>query len=171
MNNERKASPFLEGSETKTDWSPGSTTGLQCGPFSAGITHKACASRTNLVTDSFLLHLDMALKVFSFAFSCLVDKGRDKVAQKLAGGDVTDEALRKVALRDIAEVKTRCSAEARKDLIASLSFLKEGNVLLAGELKNSQSGSEEREACEEVTRNTYIAEPCEARGRVGGEAP
>ena len=98
----------------------------------------------------FLANMDKALKVLSFPFSYLVDKGRDKAAQKFSGGDVTDLALRKVIIRDMEELKSRCSAEARKELLVSSSFLKEGLELLLHPFRNSQSGSEERAAFEEV---------------------
>lgn len=124
---------------------------LASGTFRSGVGEgEARYKCTWLFHFVFLANMDEALKVLSFPFSYLVNKGRDKAAQKFSGGDVTDLALRKVIIRDIEELKSRCSAEARKELLVSSSFLKEGLELLRHPFRNSQSGSEERAAFEEV---------------------
>jgi len=59
-----------------------------------------------------------------------VNKGRDKLAEKLDKGDVTDQKFRGMIVREIDEVKKKLDGLARKDLLASISFFEEGIVLL-----------------------------------------
>ena len=80
--------------------------------------------------------------VFKATIGCLVDKGRDEAAKKLKDGDVTDQQLRGIIMREIDDVKSRLNGLSRKDLLASTSFLKEGTVLLSEALEEERSRSE-----------------------------
>ena len=56
---------------------------------------------------------------------------RNIAADKLKKrGDVTDEKLRNVFVEDLNDIKTKIDALARKDLLASYSFLEEGTETL-----------------------------------------
>lgn len=59
-----------------------------------------------------------------------MNKGRDKLAEKLDEGDVTDQKFRGMIVRENDEIKKKLDGLARKDLLASISFFEEGIVLL-----------------------------------------
>ena len=56
----------------------------------------------------------------------LVTKGRDVAARKLREGDVTDQKFRGLIVREIDDIKSKLEGIARKELLASISFFKEG---------------------------------------------
>lgn len=60
----------------------------------------------------------------------LLDKGRHLAAEKLKDGDVTDQQFRSFIVREIDDMKSKLDGIARKDLVASVSFFKEGLVYL-----------------------------------------
>ena len=68
--------------------------------------------------------------VFKATIGLLVNKGRDKAAEKLKDGDVTDQKFRALIVREIDDVKSKLDGLSRKDLLASISFFKEGIELL-----------------------------------------
>ena len=68
--------------------------------------------------------------VFKATIGLLVNKGRDKVAERLKDGDVTDKQFRSLIVREIDDIKSKLDGLARKDLLASISFFKEGIELL-----------------------------------------
>ncbi|PFX21607.1 hypothetical protein AWC38_SpisGene13906 [Stylophora pistillata] len=68
--------------------------------------------------------------VFKATIGWLVDKGRDKAAEKLKDGDVTDHQFRGIIMREIHDMKSRLDGLSKKDLLASISFFKEGIELL-----------------------------------------
>ena len=62
--------------------------------------------------------------VFKATIGLLVNKGRDKLAEKLNEGDVTDQKFRGLIVREIDEIKSKLDELARKDLLASISLFK-----------------------------------------------
>ena len=68
--------------------------------------------------------------MFKATIGLLVNKGRDKAAEKLKDGDVTDQKFRALIVREIDDVKSKLDGLSRKDLLASISFFKEGIELL-----------------------------------------
>ena len=60
----------------------------------------------------------------------LLDKGRYLAAEKLKEGDVTDQQFRSFIVRELDDIRSKLDGMARKDLVASLSFFKEGLVYL-----------------------------------------
>ena len=68
--------------------------------------------------------------VFKATIGLLVNKGRDKAAEKLKDGDVTNQKFRGLIVREIDDIKSQLKGLARKDLLASISFFKEGIELL-----------------------------------------
>ena len=62
--------------------------------------------------------------------SLLFDKARDSAASKLKDGDLTDEKLRGIIVKDLSDIKSKLDCLSLKDLDASYSFLKEGVKLL-----------------------------------------
>ena len=82
--------------------------------------------------------------VFKATIGLLVNKGRDKQAEKLNEGDVTDQKLRGLIVREIDEIKSKLDGLARKDLLASISLFKEGIVLLYEVFEIARPSSEHR---------------------------
>ena len=68
--------------------------------------------------------------VFKATIGLLVNKGRDKAAEKLKDGDVTDQKFRGLIVREIDDIKSKLDGLSRKDLLSSISFFKEGIELL-----------------------------------------
>ena len=83
--------------------------------------------------------------VFKATVGLLVNKGRDKLAEKLNEGDVTDQKFRGLIVREIDEIKSKLDGLARKDLLASISLFKEGIELLYEVFESARSSSEHRE--------------------------
>lgn len=72
----------------------------------------------------------IATAVFKLTVGMLVNKGRDKAAEKLKDGDVTDQIFRDLIVREIDDIKSKLDGLTRKDLLASITFFKEGIELL-----------------------------------------
>ena len=82
--------------------------------------------------------------VFKATIGLLVNKGRDKLAEKLNEGDVTDQKFRGLIVREIDEIKSKLDGLARKDLLASISLFKEGIELLYEVFESARPSSENR---------------------------
>ena len=82
--------------------------------------------------------------VFKATVGLLVNKGRDKLAEKLNEGDVTDQKFRGLIVREIDEIKSKLDGLARKDLLASISLFREGIELLYDVFESARSSSEHR---------------------------
>ena len=80
--------------------------------------------------------------VFKATIGLLVNKGRDKAAERLKEGDVTDQKFRGLIVREINEIKSKLDGLARKDLLASISFFKEGIEFLYEVFDKAKSRSE-----------------------------
>ena len=72
----------------------------------------------------------IATAVFKLTVGLLVNKGRDRAAEKLKEGDVTDQIFRDLIVREIEDIRSKLDGLARKDLQASVIFFKEGIELL-----------------------------------------
>ena len=82
--------------------------------------------------------------VFKATIGMLVNKGRDKLAEKLNEGDVTDQKFRGLIVREIDEIKSKLDGLARKDLLASISLFKEGIELLYEVFESARLSTEHR---------------------------
>ena len=82
--------------------------------------------------------------VFKATIGLLVNKGRDKLAEKLNEGDVTDQKFRGLIVREIDEIKSKLDGLARKDLLASISLFKEGIEFLYDVFESARYNSEHR---------------------------
>ncbi|KAL9966988.1 hypothetical protein ACROYT_G025139 [Oculina patagonica] len=81
--------------------------------------------------------------VFKSTIGLLVNKGRDKAAEKLKDGDVTDQKFRGLIVREINDIKSKLDGLSKKDLLASISFFEEGIELLYEMFDNARSRSED----------------------------
>ena len=69
--------------------------------------------------------------IISSSLGLVLNKARHTAADKLKQrGDVTDEQLRNAIVDDLNDIKTKIDGLARKDSLASYSFLKEGIISL-----------------------------------------
>ena len=82
--------------------------------------------------------------VFKATIGLLVNKGRDKLAEKLNEGDVTEQKFRGLIVREIDEVKLKLNGLARKDLKTSISYFKEGIELLYEVFESARPSSEHK---------------------------
>ena len=83
------------------------------------------------------LFIDAILKA---TVGLLVNKGRNVAAEKLKDGDVTNEQLRNLIVRELDDIKSKLDGIARKDLLASIGFFKEGLVYLYKVKPNEEDG-------------------------------
>ena len=72
----------------------------------------------------------IATAVFKATIGLLINKARDTVAEKLKEGDVTDEKLRSLIVREVDKINSKLDGLARKDLLSSISAFKEGIAIL-----------------------------------------
>ena len=96
--------------------------------------------------------------VFKATIGLLVNKGRDKAAEKLKDGDVTDQKFRGLIVREIDDIKSQLKGLARKDLLASISFFKEGIELLYEVFGKARRKREHGTIKEEAAAGTASAE-------------
>ena len=98
----------------------------------------------------------IATAVFKLTIGVLVDKGRDKAAEKLRDGDVIDQKFRGLIVREIDDIKSKLDGLSRKDLVASISFFEEGIAFLYKVFEEARITSEHgaatttRAACDEA---------------------
>ena len=76
--------------------------------------------------------------ILSSAVGLLWNKARDSTAAKLKDGDITDEKIREIVVRDLNNIKTKLDGLSRKDLLSSYNFLQEGVDFLNVSLQNSK---------------------------------
>ena len=79
------------------------------------------------VTTAMSSFIDAILKA---TVGLLVNKGRNVAAEKLKDGDVTNEQLRNLIVRELDDIKSKLDGIARKELLTSIGFFKEGLVYL-----------------------------------------
>ena len=72
----------------------------------------------------------IVITVLRSTIGLLLSKGRDKVAEILKDGDVTDQKFHSLIVAEIDDIKSKLDALSRKDLGASISFFEEGIALL-----------------------------------------
>ena len=83
----------------------------------------------------------------------LCDKARDSAANKLKDGDLADEKLREIIVKDLTDIKSKPDCLSLKDLDSSYSFLKEGVELLNLALNKSNDDEKASEGpSNEATR-------------------
>jgi len=64
------------------------------------------------------------------AISLVINTFRDMVAANLKEGDIADLNLRRLIVRELDDIRSKLVGLARKDLLTSISFFKEGIVIL-----------------------------------------
>jgi hypothetical protein len=75
--------------------------------------------------------------VLNSTIGLLCSKLRDYTAKRLNEGDANDEKCRQIIVRELDDIKSKLDGLSRKDLLASLSFFKEGVTRLYTSLETS----------------------------------
>jgi hypothetical protein len=75
--------------------------------------------------------------VLNSTIGLLCSKLRDYTAERLNEGDANDEKCRQIIVRELDDIKSKLDSLSRKDLLASLSFFKEGVTRLYTSLETS----------------------------------
>ena len=75
--------------------------------------------------------------VLNSTIGLLCSKLRDYTAERLNEGDANDEQCRQIIVRELDDIKSKLDGLSRKDLLASLSFFKEGVTRLYTSLETS----------------------------------
>ena len=99
--------------------------------------------------------------ILSSTVGLLCDKARDSAADKLKDGDLTDETMRKMVVKDLTDIKTKLDSLSLKDLKASYSFLEEGVELLNLTLDQSAKDQKASEGSADETKGSIS---CTASG-------
>ncbi|XP_046858454.1 uncharacterized protein LOC124451892 [Xenia sp. Carnegie-2017] len=87
----------------------------------------------------------------------ICNKIRDKTAENLKDGDVTDAKLREIVVRELNDIKTKLDGLSRKDLLSSYDFFKQGIHLLLDCIENSAQLKEgEQERLRNLTQGRQI---------------
>ena len=97
--------------------------------------------------------------VFKATMGWLVDKCRDEAAEKLKDGDITDQQFRGIIMREIDDLRSKLDGLSKKDLLASISFFREGVELLYEVFEDTRSRSKygadaAQAACAEIVSLT-----------------
>ena len=86
----------------------------------------------------------------------LCSKLRDYTAQRLHEGDLSDDKCRQIIVRELDDIKSKLDGFSRKDLLASLSFFKEGVTRLYNSLETSgEAHTEDEYEIEGATATTF----------------
>ena len=75
--------------------------------------------------------------ILNSTIGLLCSKLRDYTAEKLNEGDLNEEKCRQIVVRELDDIKSKLDGLSRKDLLASLSFFKEGLTRLYVSLETS----------------------------------
>ena len=90
----------------------------------------------------------------------LIKKGLKRASEKLKDGDVTDQQLQSWIMDETDNVKSKLDAMARKDLGASISFFREGLVLLDKAMDartRDEGGSKNLKGANQVKSSTKVS--------------
>ena len=88
----------------------------------------------------------------------LCSKLRDYAADKLDEGDLSDEKCKQIVVRELDDIKSKIDGLSRKDLLASLSFFKEGVTRLYISLEVSLEPCEKHGSENAGSKNESTAE-------------
>ncbi|CAB4013983.1 Hypothetical predicted protein [Paramuricea clavata] len=97
--------------------------------------------------------------VLNSTIGLLCSKLRDYTAERLNESDLNDEKCRQIIVRELDDIKSKLDGLSRKDLLASLSFFKEGVTRLYSSLEISG------ESCDgPSTSQAYVEDQSEVEG-------
>ncbi|PFX19818.1 uncharacterized protein LOC111337699 [Stylophora pistillata] len=99
----------------------------------------------------------IVIAVFKLTIGLLGNRFRDKIADSLKEGDMTDQSFRDFIVREIKDIKSKLDGLARKDLLASISFFNEGIKLLYEVFDEARPKSENNNAVTTTQAATALA--------------
>ena len=88
----------------------------------------------------------IVLGIVNLATGAVFHNVCDRFANRLKHGDCTDEKCRQLIVRELDEIKIRLDGLARKDLLSSVCFLKDGLCLLNHTFEDTANENETYEA-------------------------
>lgn len=91
--------------------------------------------------------------VFKATIGLIVDKGRDAAAEKMKKGDVTDQKLHSLIVRDLKEIHNKLNALSQKDLKAAVDFVETGLECLNHAVDTMNSANVSLKAAKVSERN------------------
>ncbi|XP_046858438.1 uncharacterized protein LOC124451890 isoform X1 [Xenia sp. Carnegie-2017] len=95
--------------------------------------------------------------ILKLTVGVICNKIRDKTAENLKDGDVTDAKLREFVVGKLNDIKTKLEALSRKNLLSSYDFLDQGIRLLLDCIENSQQLKEgEQEKLRNLTQGNQV---------------
>lgn len=98
----------------------------------------------------------IVLSIVNLATSAVFDNICDRLANRLTHGDCTDEKCRQMIVRELDEIKTKLDGLARKDLLSSVCFIKDGLCSLDHSFESTEKKKEAHE--DEHIKLDYVKE-------------
>ena len=93
------------------------------------------------------------ITLFKAIIGLLVDEGRDRAAEILRDGDVTDQRFHSFIVREIDDINSRLNTLSRRDLEASIGFFEEGIAFLYEVFDKVRSRNERGAATAQAARD------------------
>ena len=87
----------------------------------------------------------------------LIDKARDRAAEKLKEGDVTDNKIRQLIQREIEDIKSKLDALSRKDLLTAIDAFEAGLKYLNQALETGSETVRSATSTKETLKNASEA--------------
>ena len=87
----------------------------------------------------------------------LVDKARDRAAEKLKEGDVTDNKIRELIQREMDDIKSKLDALSRKDFLTAIDAFEAGLRYLNQALETGSGTMRSAASTKETLMNTTEA--------------
>ena len=78
------------------------------------------------LSQSDLVMSSLVTTVFNSSIGWLVNKGREVTAEKLKQGDVTDQKIRDLIVREVEDIKSKLDGLSRQDLLAAVDSFETG---------------------------------------------
>ena len=110
----------------------------------------------------------IVLSIVNLAASAVFDNICDRIANRLTHGDCTDEKCRQMIVRELDEIKTKLDGLARKDLLSSVCFVKDGLCSLDYSFESTKN---KKESNEDEHKLNYVKECLEIDGDQNHESP
>ena len=93
--------------------------------------------------------------ILNSTIGLLCSKLRDYTAERLNDSDVNEEKCRHIVVRELDDIKSKLDGLSRKDLLASLSFFKEGVTRLYISLETSDESCDQPSASKGNIKDQY----------------
>ena len=109
------------------------------------------------VCSLFLTMSEIVTSLLKAVAGFLVDKARDRLAEKLKEGDVTDNKIRELIQREMNDIKSKLDALSRKDLLTAIDAFQVGVRYLYQALERGSETVRSAASTKETLLNTIKA--------------